>query len=58
MPKFNVTIQRTATRTKVFTVEADTSDEAASKAMEIAPGEYFEANETAGEYEVERIHQV
>lgn len=52
MPRFEITVTRTATRTKSFVVEAETIEQAKATAIEQAPDEYFEANERDAEYDV------
>lgn len=57
MPKFNITVARTAVRTKSFEIEAETEEQARAEALEMAPEDYFDANESTAEYEVDRVHR-
>ncbi len=55
MPQFSVIVMRTTTRTKTFQITADTADEARAQALDVAPEDYFDANERDAEYEVQSV---
>ncbi len=51
MPKFNVSVMRTAFQHQTFEIEADTEEEAERKAMDVAPNHSF-PNASEADYEV------